>query len=147
MITSRPVISLLAVAVIRWAAESEIPPLGRFPADGGRVKIDRLFRAIVLGGGLAASGCTPTQVTPADPPNPAKNTPAKTTSTESSKSGLSDKAKSKLDCATLCDYPTAGSEVLCPDTAMGDEMNCCWLMAERHPCCDERPAAPTKSRN
>lgn len=96
------------------------------------MKIDRLFRAIVLGGGLAATGCTPTQVSTPASPSPSQSGPSKAAP-----------AKVETKCATICDY--GQREVLCPDTMMDNAMNCCWLMAERHPCCDERPTLDTNT--
>ena len=93
------------------------------------MKIDRLFHAIVLGSGLAVTGCHPAAVRPTQPNTPVEPEATETSAPASNPGGL--------DCKSLCNYET--SEVLCPDSNLDEAMNCCWLMAQRHPCCDARP--------
>lgn len=88
------------------------------------MKVHTLYHAVVASGlALGASACASTASAPTSSTEPEAEPPK------------SDQA-SKPDCMKICDqWP--GREAFCPDPAMDNRKNCCWLMAAgAHVCCD-----------
>ena len=86
--------------------------------EGGVMELERLFQALVVGGGLLVGGCAAKNTSPS---------PVDATPPESAKEG-------RVDCEKVCDVPNQGRESVCPDETTGDQ-NCCWLMVAPHECC------------
>jgi hypothetical protein len=96
------------------------------------MKLNKLYNALVVGGGVLATGCTTTAVKSEAPP--AAVNEAKTPANPIDKASVAP-AKDKMDCSKVCE--DTGGGVICPDPHLGgDATNCCWLMSSpRHPCC------------
>ena len=88
---------------------------------------EKLFRALVMGGAmLSLSACSTTSSNQPETQTPAPQTqPTK----------APDPQALPTNCDEICDGPK-GRERVCPDPMIGAD-NCCWLMGELHPCCDE----------
>lgn len=93
------------------------------------MKIERLFRTIVAGGGVVVAGCAPATVQTTQRLVEA----SPTESSQAQVKSLPDPAD--IDCGAICDYT---ADPICPDPMHEDAMGCCWLMVgPQHPCCDE----------
>ena len=107
-----------------------------------------LYRTLVVGGAMLTGACAPKQAPVSEgPPTPNTGTteeaciqhfdrrnlePEPVTGTETSDPGIDE---GELACEEICDGPP-GRGRNCPDPEL-DLQNCCWLMANPHPCCDE----------
>ena len=79
---------------------------------------EKLFRALVVGGAmLSFTACS---------------TPAQ----QKTKAAPASKTEKADNCDALCSGGQGG-ELFCPDPSQNGTENCCWLMAQRHPCCGD----------
>ena len=92
------------------------------------MKFETLFQALVIGGSMIGGGCASKTVPPVD---------AKVTVNTEQKQPETQENNEKLDCKSLCESPNLGRESICPDPGQDGVSNCCWLMAQQHPCCGE----------
>ena len=124
------------------------------------MEFEKLFTAVVIGGSLLTAGCakktaeatantppateasaTDTEATATDTQTAAtddKAAPATDTETEQPSETIAPKAKDN-DASVNCDEVCSGGngrEQICPDPTQDDIENCCWLMVQRHECCD-----------
>jgi hypothetical protein len=91
------------------------------------MKLNKLYNALVVGGGVLATGCGSTAVKSEVPPAAVNEAPIDKASVAP--------AQDKMDCSKVCE--DTGGGVICPDPHLGGgATNCCWLMSSpRHPCC------------
>ena len=115
----------------------------------------KLYRSLVVGGGLLVAGCASSQTSssatasnlgekePSAPPLPSKSE-AKKTPTASDEVVKVPAASPKTDELRCSECEGEGRGMMCPDPNI-EGMNCCWLMAAgQHPCCPSSglPNAP-----
>ena len=109
-----------------------------------------LYRTLVVGGAMLTGACAPKQApTSEGPPTPDAGTTEEASASKTSTDEASEPEpiveepetsdpgidEGELACEEICDGPP-GRGRNCPDPEL-DLQNCCWLMANPHPCCDE----------
>ena len=107
-----------------------------------------LYRTLVVGGAMLTGACatsgkqaaSPEPATPSDAPQPEVETDAaqrgdETPGIESPESETPETEEGELACEEICEGGS-GRERVCPDPQVGFD-NCCWLMSDPHPCCEE----------
>ena len=109
-----------------------------------------LYRTLVVGGAMLTGACAPKQApssetsspsdadtteTASEPTTEVDEQPDAGTSVEEPQSTEPDIDEGELACEEICDGPP-GRGRNCPDPEL-DLQNCCWLMSNPHPCCDE----------
>lgn len=119
------------------------------------MSLERLFHSVVLGAGLAATGCTPGTVEPKPlaaplppsllpdsplPPSSEQASPVPSAPADSTSAAPPEQARPPAteDCSKVCAIEDGA--LICPDER--NAMGCCWLMViNPHPCCN-RPWPP-----
>ena len=104
-----------------------------------------LYRTLVVGGAMLTGACATSQKQVTSPETDGSGgDPAPSVESEKEDAGEetreaptpeAETEEGELACEEICEGGE-GRERVCPDPEVGFD-NCCWLMSNPHPCCEE----------